>query len=42
MVKLEYYNGAHWVLDKMITFSQYRTIIKLSPQGEGKTWRVTI
>jgi len=42
MIKLELYNGAYWVLHKMITFEKYRELIAISKHGEGTEWRVTL
>lgn len=42
MIKLELYNGATWVFEKLITFEHYRKLISISSYGEGKEWRVIL
>ena len=42
IMRLEFYNGYEWVLDRMIDWDTYVRIVKLSGNGEGKEWRVTL
>ena len=41
-MRLEFFKGYEWVLDRMIDWETYQRIVKLSRNGEGKEWRVIL